>query len=234
MGRQCCVIRLLWHCRLVQWAGLGPSNLNGVCRRIYLLFERVLLSGQVTETDEGVLKAYPELDIPRMTVQLAMFKSQFSYSFGIPNPSRSEGQSARNGSWSEKDVHSGGSGAACSSDVAMTSRVVVVWGRTLIQLSETTEDLVTQHDDAAASQLLSLSVTPTRKCWTTSQFQRLQQSLRNDRTFDVQSLATAHFKQCASFFSRVLSRGHSAYIGIVKDNYSFPVVCGAFDHFFCV
>jgi len=39
MGRQCCVIRLLWHCRhrLVQWAGLG------------------------------------------MTVQLAMFESQFSY-----------------------------------------------------------------------------------------------------------------------------------------------------------
>jgi len=33
----------------------------------------------VTERNAGVLEAYPELDIARMTVQLAMFKSQFSY-----------------------------------------------------------------------------------------------------------------------------------------------------------
>jgi len=45
----------------------------------YLLFERVLLSGQATDTDVGLLEAYPELDVARLAVQLAMFRSQFDY-----------------------------------------------------------------------------------------------------------------------------------------------------------
>ena len=35
--------------------------------------------GQITETDADGLDSYPELDIARLAVQLAMFKLQFSY-----------------------------------------------------------------------------------------------------------------------------------------------------------
>ena len=37
------------------------------------------LSGQATDADVGLLEAYPELDVARLAVQLAMFRSQFDY-----------------------------------------------------------------------------------------------------------------------------------------------------------
>ena len=39
----------------------------------------MLLNGQITGTDADGLDSYPELDIARLAVELAMFKSQFSY-----------------------------------------------------------------------------------------------------------------------------------------------------------
>jgi len=53
------------------------ANSRGLSK--YLLFERVLLNGQITGTDADGLDSYPELDIARLAVQLAMFKLQFSY-----------------------------------------------------------------------------------------------------------------------------------------------------------
>ena len=74
------VLQLYWRCQdtavrsLRCCHGLSKYGLSK-----YLLFERVLLNGQITGTDADGLDSYPELDIARLAVQLAMFKSQFSY-----------------------------------------------------------------------------------------------------------------------------------------------------------
>jgi len=74
------VLQLYWRCQdtavrsLRCCHGLSKYGLSK-----YLLFECVLLNGQITGTDADGLDSYPELDIARLAVELAMFKSQFSY-----------------------------------------------------------------------------------------------------------------------------------------------------------
>ena len=74
------VLQLYWRCQdtavrsLRCCHGLSKYGLSK-----YLLFECVLLNGQITGTDADGLDSYPELDIARLAVQLAMFKLQFSY-----------------------------------------------------------------------------------------------------------------------------------------------------------